>query len=182
MRCSCFSRFSHQIKAFSFNWNTTIFVFEEEEYSLSVKHLFIPSNHASARSPTRPLENYGGLIFCSSLEISSYDLLYSEFFGSAELVSKGWGCSSLVLAIVDPFNVSNKASNECIITVNSDAGAIDVDDGLTGGDDGGGDDDNGGVNDSDVAWSRRRCWYVLTIIVFPVYIINLWKFEIYFQI
>lgn len=106
-------------------------------------------------------------------------MLYSKFFGSAELVAKGWS-SYLVLAIVDPFNVSNKASNEFIITVNSGAVAIGIDDGFGGYDeDGGGkgddDDDDGGINDGDVARSRRRCSYVFTIVMLSVYIIKFYK-------
>jgi hypothetical protein len=82
----------------------------------------------------------------------------------------------LFLALVDSFNVSNKASKEFIITVNSGAGAFDVDNGL-GGDDGDGDDDGdgGGINGDDAAWSRRRRSYVLTIVMVPEHIIKLYK-------
>ena len=81
----------------------------------------------------------------------------------------------MVLALVDSFNVSNKASKEFIITVNSGARAIDVDDGL-GGDDGDGDDDGdgGGIIGGDVARSRRRRSYVLTIVMVPEHIIKLY--------
>ena len=67
-----------------------------------------------------------------------------------------------------------------IIIVNSGARAIDIDDGFNGGDDDGGgdgdgDDNGGGINDGNVARSRRRRSYVLTIVMFLVYIIKFVK-------
>ena len=56
----------------------------------------------------------------------------------------------MVLALVVSFNVANKASKEFIITVNSGAGAVDVDEGL-GGDAGDDDDDGGGITGGDAA-------------------------------
>ena len=74
----------------------------------------------------------------------------------------------MFLALVDSFNVSNKASKEFIITVNSGVGAFDVD-GCLGGDEGegDGDGDGGGINGDDAAWSRRRRSYVFTIVMVP---------------
>lgn len=67
----------------------------------------------------------------------------------------------MVLALVDSFNVSNKASKEFIIIVNSGARAIDVDNGLggdngDGGGDGDDDGDGGNINGGDAARSHRR--------------------------
>ena len=111
--------------------------------------------------------------------MSSFGLLGSKLFGPAELVATCWN-SSLVLALVDSFNVSNKASKEFIITVNSGVGAIDVDNGL-GGDDGDGDDDgdSGSINGGDAAWSRRPRSYVHTIVMVLEHIIKFYQnFEV----
>lgn len=88
----------------------------------------------------------------------------------------------MVLALVDSFNVSIKASKEFIITVNSGTGAIDVDNGL-GGDDGDDDGDGGGINGGDVARSRHRRSYVFTIVMVPEHIIKFYQnFEVDNQI
>ena len=81
VRCNCFSKSDHQFRESPFSWKMAILALELEVYSFNVKHLFIPSSHASACLLGHPPEKWGILIFCISLEISKR----GSFLGSCAL-------------------------------------------------------------------------------------------------
>ena len=70
VRCNCFSKSDHQFRESPFSWKMAILDLELEVYSFNVKHLFIPSSHASACLLGHPPKKSRILIFWISLEIS----------------------------------------------------------------------------------------------------------------
>ena len=123
-----------------------------EVYSFSVKHLFIPSSHAWACLPSRPPENSGILIFCSSLEISwSGSCLgpcaLSEFYRLTCVVSTSTILSDCL------FSVAMMVSKDLSITPISGLEVVlgGVGGGICGGGEGG--------------WPRPRPLHVWTMII-----------------